>query len=475
MRIGLFAFRTPSSAKPDPSPTDEGGAVMSVSQKRPGSRDEVARMAWPLSIGMLSFTLMGLIDTLLMGRVGTVAQAGVGLGAIAIYAFAGFFRGLAAGPQALVAAGDGAGNPLRVRRAGTAGPLFGLAGGLVLGLIVWLVGTYALGPLADDPAVVAEAGPYVRIRALAMPLSIGAWGMMTALQGLGDTRTRMWASLVGNAVNIGLDLVLIFGLGPIPAMGAAGAAWATNIGELAMFVVFLVVWLRRFGRPVWPGREVAISGAAVGLPAGLQWAQSGFAFGIMSVVLARVGPAHLAANQIVINVMSLSFLPGYALSEAAGVLVGRYLGAGRRAGAARSVRSARQIAWVIMGLCGVGFVVFGGAIGSLFTHDPEVQSLVVSLLMLAAVVQLFDAAAMVHFGALRGAGDTRFTLLVTIGGSWGLLVPLAVGLGYFAGWGALGTWTAMCCHVVFAAVVSAPRVAGLGRGRVGRMDLLLGS
>lgn len=442
---------------------------------RPGDRREVARMAWPLSIGMLSFSLMGLVDTLLMGRVGTVAQAGVGLGAIACYALSGFFRGFASGPQSLVSAGDGAGDRTRVRRAGSAGLIFGLIGGCLLGLLTWLVGTYALGPLADDPAVVAEAGPYVRIRALAMPVGVASWGLMCGLQGLGDTRTRMWASLVGNAVNIGLDLVLIFGLGPIPAMGAAGAAWATNAGILASGLVFAAVWLRRFGRPTRPGREVLSSGARIGLPAGLQWAQGGFAFAVMTVILARIGPVHLAANQIVLNVVSVSFLPGYALSEAAGVLVGRYLGAGRRAGAARAVRSARRLAWAAMGLCAAIFVIFGELIAGWFTVDPAVRALTAELLKWAALVQLFDAAAMVHFGSLRGAGDTRFTLVVSLIASWGLLVPISLLLGYFAGWGAVGTWAALGAEIAFIALITAPRVAGLGRGRVGRLDLLLGT
>lgn len=444
-------------------------------RSRRGDREEVARLAWPLSIGMLSFSLMGLVDTLLMGRVGTIAQAGVGLGAIVCYALSGFFRGFASGPQALVSAGDGAGDRRRVRRAGSAGLIFGLGGGLILAALTWIAGTWIIGPLADDPAVVAEAGPYVRARAWAMPIGILSWGLMCGLQGLGDTRTRMWASLVGNAVNIGLDLVLIFGWGPIPALGAVGAAWATNAGILASGLVFAVVWLRRFGRPLWPGREVLSSGAHVGLPAGLQWAQGGFAFAVMTTVLARVGPVHLAANQIVLNIVSLSFLPGYALSEAAGVLVGRYLGAGRRAGAARSVRSARELAWLAMGLCGVIFVLCGDPIAGLFTTDPAVRALVVKLLAMAALLQLFDAAAMVHFGSLRGAGDTRFTLLVGLGGSWGLLVPLSIALGWYAGWGAVGTWVALSVEVAFIALITARRVAGLGRGRVGRMDLLLGT
>lgn len=441
---------------------------------RRGGRDEVARMAWPLSVGMLSFTLMGLVDTLLMGQVGTIAQAGVGLGAVAVFSLSGFFRGFAGGAQALVAAGDGAGDRRRVRRAGTVAAIYGLVGGTVLAGLVWLVGTYALGPLADDPAVVEAAAPYVQIRALAMPLSVGSWGLMTALQGLGDTRTRMWASLAGNAVNIGLDLLLIFGWGPIPAMGAAGAAWATNAGELASFAIFALVWRRRFGRPVRPSREVLASAASIGLPAGLQWAQGGFAFAVMTLVLARVGAAHVAASQIVINVMSLSFLPGYALSEAAGVLVGRYLGAGRTAAAARAMRSARRLAWLLMGTCGVIFVAFGGEIATLFTRDPAVHGLVVQLLMVAAAIQLFDAAAMVQLNGLRGAGDTRFTLAVTALASWGLLVPLSVAFGLGLGWGAPGAWLGLLADVACLALVTGWRASGVIRGRVGRLDLLLG-
>lgn len=149
--------------------------------RRRGSRREVATLAWPLSVGMLSFTLMGLVDTVLMGRVGTIAQAGVGLGAVACFSLAAFFRGTAGGAQALVAAADGAGDRDRVRRAGTSALIFGLIGGLMLAGLLFLVGRFALAPLADDPAVVAEATPYVFIRVLSMPFSIGAWGLMSAL------------------------------------------------------------------------------------------------------------------------------------------------------------------------------------------------------------------------------------------------------------------------------------------------------
>lgn len=441
---------------------------------RRGRHHEVIHLAGPLAVGLLSYTVMGITDTLLMGKVGTVAQGAVGLASVLAFALSAFFRGLTTGPQALVAAADGAGDRLRLSRAGVAAPLMGLVGGVLLTGIMWLVARYGIAPLTDDPAVTAQASPYLAARALFMPVTLVGWGLMSALQGLGDTRTRMYASVVGNAVNVGLDLVLIFGWGPIPALGAVGAAWATNIGELCMLVVYAVAWRRRFGRPERPGREVLKSSFAVGLPAGLQWAQGTFAFAVMSVVLARVGAEHLAASQIVIQIISVSFLPGLALGEAAGVLVGRYLGARRTGSAARAMRSARQLALAGMGVCAVFFVLFGGWIGGWFTHDPAVHALVIELLWWAAGFQLLDAAATVQLCALRGAGDTRFALEVGIVGAWGLLVPLTLVFALWLGWGAPGAYLALSCELAFLAVVTAARATGLARGKVGRMDLLLG-
>lgn len=445
-----------------------------MSAHRRGSRREVAALAGPLAVGMLSFTIMGVTDTLLMGKVGTVAQAGVGLASILTFALGAFFRGMTAGSQALVAAAHGANNPLRMSRAGTAAGLIGLVGGVLLAAITWIVGRYAMLPLTDDPAVAAEAGPYLEARAWFQPVSLVGWGLMSALQGLGDTRTRMWASLVGNAANVVLDLVLIFGLGPIPALGAVGAAWATNLGELAMLLVYAASWRRQFGRPLNPGREVLASSVGVGLPAGLQWAQGTFAFALMTVVLARVGATHLAASQIVLQIVSVSFLPGYALGESAGVLVGRYLGARRAAGAARAVRSARTLALATMGGCGIVFALFGRWLGDWFTDDPAVLALVVELMLWAAAFQLVDAAATVHLCALRGAGDTAFTLRIGLFGSWGLLVPLTFLFALGFGWGAPGAYLALTAELVFLAVVTGLRTTGLVRGKVGRLDLLLG-
>jgi len=127
-----------------------------------------------------------------------------------------------------------------------------------------------------------------------------------------------------------------------------------------------------------------------------------------------------------------------------------------------------------MGVCGVAFVAGRGPLASAFTTDPEVALLTGQLLLYAAAFQVIDAVAMVHLCALRSAGDTRFTLLLTTGAAWSVLVPASILLGAVLGWGAPGAWLGMCLELTLLAAVSGWRVAGLHTGRVGRLDLLLG-
>jgi MATE family multidrug resistance protein len=194
----------------------------------------------------------------------------------------------------------------------------------------------------------------------------------------------------------------------------------------------------------------------------------------MSLILARVGSTHLAASEIVIHIVSVSFLPGWGLSEAGGILVGRYLGAGQRRYAARAIGSARVIALCFMGICGLLFALRGHWLASLFTLDPEVARIAGILLLFAAVFQIFDALAMVHIGAMQGAGDTRFALIVCTATGWGITVPTALILGLWMGWGAPGAYLGLTIEIIILAFITGWRVRGIASGKVGRMDLLLG-
>lgn len=440
-----------------------------------GGKREVAALAWPLAVGFLAYTLLGVVDTMLMGRVSTAAQAGVGLSVTIVFSFMAFFRGVTRGAQALVAAADGAGDEERKDRAAGAGLLLGLVSGLVAAFLLCSFANPILRRVVEDAEVLAAAQAYLGTRVWGLPFMLLGFGALAALQGVGDTKARMWASLVGNGVNGVLSLILVFGWGPIPAFGAAGAAAGSVAGDLLMALVYLVRFGQRFGWPRLSGVSVLKDALTLGLPDGLQCQGNVLAFLVMNLALARAGAEHLAASQIVLQLVSVSFLPGVGVGEAGGVLVGRYLGAGRPDLAARAMASARVLAVTAMSSLGLVFAFGGTWLASWFSQDPAVLALTGPLLLLAASFQVGDAVATVHLCALRGAGDVRFTLLATLGCAWGLLVPSAIGLGLGLGWGATGAWVGLLVEVSGLALLTAWRVRGLREGRVGRLDLLLGA
>jgi len=439
-----------------------------------GGKREVAALAWPLAVGMLSYTLMGAVDTMLMGHVGTAAQAGVGLATTLFFFFLSFFMGLTTGPQSLVAAAHGANDNRRLRRSGGAGILIGSISGLLAACFLLVAYGPILGLAVQDEAMAAACGNYLTLRVWGMPFGVLSMGLLAGIQGLGDTKSRMWISIICNGLNIGLDVVLIFGAGPIPAMHEEGAAIATAVANVVGAALYGYRYLKLLGKPLLPTLEVISSSIKLGLPMGIQRIIGVLAFTVMSLILARIGARHLAASEIVLNIISVSFLPGFGIGEAGGILVGRYLGAGEPLHAHRALGSARMLAIWLMGACAVLFALRGEAIAGLFTTDPEVARLAGTLMIYAAAFQIFDALATVHLCALRGAGDNRYTLVVTTICSWGLTVPVTLLFALVLGWGAPGAYLGLTLEIAALAGITGLRVRGIANGSVGRLDLLLG-
>ncbi len=439
-----------------------------------GGKREVAAMAWPMAVGMLSFTLMSVTDILFMGMLGTDYVAGVGLATTLAFFFMSFFIGLVSGPQSLVSAADGAGDAERKRSAASAGIIIGAVSGVVSGVLMYLLYLPLTESIVSDPAIIDRMSGYLQVRVLGMPFAMLGMGLLAGIQGIGDSKTRMWVNIIANLLNIALNALFIFGFGPIPAMKEAGAALATILCQLLTAILYYVKYRQHFGKPVLAEWEVIRSSLLLGLPSGMQRMLGVFAFTVMSLVLGRVGAGHLAASEIVLNIVSVSFLPGFGISEAGGILVGRYLGAGDLQAAGRALRSSRILAGGIMAACGVLFAIRGEWLAALFTNDPTVAAIAGTLMLFAAFFQVFDALSMVHLCALRGAGDTRFALIVTTGTSWGLTVPLTLLFALWMGWGAPGAYLALSSELLALALISGIRAGGIEKGRVGRLDLLLG-
>ncbi len=421
---------------------------------------QVHHLAWPVMVTMLSHTAMSVADTLFVARLGTAQLAGTGVGATGSFVVLATGFGLAGGARVVVANATGAQDHARARVMAWQGLWIALA----LGLVGFALAPLA-GPLArafgGSPEVARFGADYLGVRIGGSVLALAALTLSSWFQGRGNTRTPMVANVFANLLNIALDPIFVFGWGPMPAFGVAGAAAATVLSQ-GVATVILAFAIRRElrGVPARPQWSLILRALHIGAPMALRGALSVGGFAVFVAILARAGDAHLGAHVIVLRIVSVSFLPGHAVGEAAGVLVGQALGAGRPALARQAFVSGTRLAVAIMATMALVFVLFPSPLVRLFSPAPDVLEIAVQLMLIAAAFQLFDAVAMVAQGALNGAGDTRSTLLFGVGTMWLVNLPTGWFLALHLGLGAVGAWLALTAEIVTFAALVLWRVSG---------------
>jgi len=435
-------------------------------EERVGSRGplrhrDVWSLAWPIMVSMLSYTAMSVVDTLFVGQLGTAPLAAVGASASLVHLVMAFPQGLLGGVRVRVAHATGADAPTAARRAAWQGIWLALAFGVVGASVAGWWADTAIRWMGVGEEVAELGGAYVYVRVVGAPVLLLSTALSAWFQGRGNTRVPMVATVLGNVANIVLDPLLIFGMGPIPAMGVAGAALATVIGLGVMVVCLASVALRELLlRPEAPSRAVLAEVWRVGAPQGAQFTLDVGSFTVFAAMLAWAGEAHLAAHVVVVRIILVTFLPCHALGQASGVLVGQALGAGRPERCRDSVRLATIQAVGIMVVMGVVFVALPDALTGVFGAEAEVQALARQVLLLYAAVQVLDAVAVVGLGSLSGAGDTRFVLVVSVGLAWFVKVPLAYALAVGAELGVVGAWLGLAGELVVLALIVSVRVRG---------------
>jgi putative MATE family efflux protein len=268
-----------------------------------------------------------------------------------------------------------------------------------------------------------------------------------ALRGSGDTRTPMIVTGLVNAVNILVAYTLIFGHFGFPALGVLGSAWGASAARAIGAFVLLAILFRG-------GRKVQIGGRAgwrpdgglmrriikIGLPS---MAEQSFMSGGMllySIIVIGMGTTVYAAQRITMNALSISFMPGMGFAMAATTMTGQALGAERPDLARRASIIAVQMAGLWMCTMGVGLILFGHQIMRLFTSDPQIDAIGAAALTIIAFSQPLQAVGQVLAGSLRGAGDTRFPMLVTGISIWLVRLPLGWLIGVPLGGGLSGVY-----------------------------------
>lgn len=459
----------------------------------------LVRLALPICGAQLAQAGMGTTDVLMTGRLSATDLAAVSVGSSLWMPLMLFMTGTLMGITPIVAQLLGGGQAHRIR----ANVHQALWVGLVLGILSGLLLGFAVAPifrLMDvPPQVAALSADYLAAVAFGMPGVALFQALRAFSDGMNHTRPSLWISLVGLAVNIPTNYVLIYGgeglsalfgtalpasLESIPALGAMGCGIATALSMWVMGLAMLRYTQRSrayrdvslWRAPTPPQAKMIGELLHVGLPIGVAIFVEVTLFTLIALFIASLGEVTVAAHQVALNFTSLLFMLPLSLGMALTVRVGNTLGSGQG-------ELARFVAWngvavsLIIALAN-DLILWLAAepVVALYTHDPEVQALAVSLIWLAVLYQISDSLQVNMAGALRGYKDTRIIMIITLLAYW----VVGLGGGHWLGMGAAGApvpalgvygyWIGLIAGLSMAALLLGLRLHRISRAEAQRLQ-----
>jgi MATE family multidrug resistance protein len=430
------------------------------------------RLAIPLAAQQLGFQLMGTVDAALLGRYDDSALAAAGVGNSVLFAVVSVGLGVVMGLDTVLPQAVGAQRTAAARRSLAAGLRLAMLIGL--GCTVVVLAAPALLSVADvPPDVVRDARLYINLRAIGIVPFLLSIALRSYLAAHHITRPLIAAVVIGNLVNAGLDLVLIFGAGPIPPLGVAGAAIATVSVQLAIVAIY-----RAGARAIAGGGPAPVATRAdvveilrYGAPIGGHLLAEIGVFALATVLAAHLGTLPAAGHSIALNLASFTFSVAVGIGSATAVRVGHAIGAGDRQLARGRGLLGLRLGLAVMAVFAAAFVIAPRALAGLFTDSALVIAQAVPLLQIAALFQLSDGAQAIAAGALRGIGDTRATFVGNVLGHYGVGLAISLALAFGAGLGAPGLWWGLSAGLTVTALYLVQRFLAGTREPRGRPDL----
>jgi len=419
---------------------------------------DVLRLATPVTLGMLTFTLLSIVDTAMLGRLGAVPLAAAGVAGVLYFAVVFPLSSMSVGTQALVARRFGEGNALQCGQILNTGLVLCLAFGIPLVIAApWLARIIA--PLSsNDPQVIEAGAVYLQFRLLGSPFMLFNFVSNGFFAGIGKTKHQLVGSSIITAANIVLDYVLIFGHAGFPKLGIQGASIASSIalgvGSIYYLIVLLLPGYRSMysalQRPWftmrWLRPMVRLSG-----PILAQRILSNGAWAVFFSLIARIGTVELAATNVIRSIYNLSIMIAIGLGTASAALIGQNLGANKPERAEKLAWESVKIATYAMAAIGLLFILAPGFVFRIYTFDASVIAVGRLPLMLLGPVQAFAGFALVLSLSLQGAGNTRYVMVVEILCIL-LYLPTVYFLGLHTSLGLVGAWTGEYIYWVLLAI-----------------------
>lgn len=416
-------------------------------------RQVVTLAFWPFCEQMLGFAV-GFVDTAIAGRLSIAATEAIAAGAYVGWLIGLMFGAVGVGAGALVARAVGARHRRVVNAVVGQAFVLTLMVGAVLAVLLYLLAPTLAGTLNLTEESLTLGIVYLRTLAMAVPALGVMYVHAACLRSAGDTRTPFLTLAIVNAVNVSTSLLFVYGPAPWGGHGVAGIAFGTAaawiVGAVLMIGILLSrravvkLYLHRIRLHLDTMRRIGRISGPQFLDSLAMWSGNFLLATFVGHLGASTQIGALAAHIVVIRIEALSFLPGWALGQAAATLIGQYLGLGDVKRAWQAVLYCWMIAAGLMGSLGILFFLAAPSLVSLVTTKASIVQLAAPLLMICAPAQIFLGTAMVLEQAVRGAGDTRPVALLVAASTYLVRLPAAYLLGIHWGWGVSGIWIALC-------------------------------
>lgn len=458
--------------QPDPRGTESlGEAVAAQAEPEVGKPRKRARkldlaghtieqnlwiLAGPLIAERLLQSVVDAADMAMVGHVGAPAVAAVGLSNQISMIATGFFDAIRVGTTAVVARRVGEGRLDEAQKALRQSLLIAAALGFVSFLFFSVYAGGSLRLMGAEPDVIAMGVRYFWWKGLSLCFEYVTMTFAAGLRGSGRTDIPMYVGIVVNLLNLGGNYVLINGVYGFPRLEAEGAGLSTAFARcMGMLLVIVLVSLKNNPLKGWvkgsfkPDKDALGRVLDIGLPASGERLTLRGAQILYTRAIAGLGTNAYAAHQIAMRIESISLTIGFSFGAATTTLVGQYLGFGDKTKAEMAARKAQKIASTAMGCAGIGLFLAAPTVVHLFVPDnPAVAQMGATVLRIVAIAQPFMAMNHVFAGGLRGAGDTRWVMLITGGSAWVVRVALTYLFIGGMGMGLSGAWYAMVTDLI---------------------------
>ncbi len=402
-----------------------------------------------------------LVDTFWVGRLGAQAVAAVSLSFPIIFLMFAVGGGLTIAGSIMVAQSIGA---KEIKRANhIAGQTLLMILAIVIPLTI--IGISISGPLMKfmgaDANVLPLATNYLQVSFIGLIFVFGFFAFQALLRGVGDVKTPIYIVLGTVILNSILDPLFIFGYGPIPGFGVAGAAGATVLTQaIATIIGLFILFSGKYGihlklNEFKPDKELIMKMFKLGLPASIEQSMRALGFTVMTILVAGFGTSVIASYGIGTRILSFVIIPAIGLSMATSTIVAQNIGAGKLRRAEQTANLSAIIGFVSLTIIGVLAFVFAENIASVFiTGDPHALEGSVTFVKVMALTFGFIGMQLSLAGAFQGSGNTFASMILTVISVWVLQFPIAYILSHTSGFNEFGVWIAFPVANIIMAIVT---------------------